>query len=56
MGILTPPVGAGLFISATLTKIPVVQIVKAVIPFLLATLAVLVLLSWRPELVTVALR
>lgn len=56
LGILTPPVGAGLFISATLTKIPVVQIVKAVIPFLLATLAVLVLLSWRPELVTVALR
>ena len=56
MGILTPPVGAGLFISAALTKLPVGQIFKAVVPFLLATMAVLVLLSWRPELVSVALR
>jgi tripartite ATP-independent transporter DctM subunit len=55
LGILTPPVGAGLFISATLAKVPVGQIVRALGPFLLATIAVLVLLSWRPELVTMAL-
>jgi tripartite ATP-independent transporter DctM subunit len=55
LGILTPPVGAGLFISAALTKLPVGQIFRAVVPFLLATMAVLVLLSWRPELVTMAL-
>jgi hypothetical protein len=29
--------------------------VRAIVPFLLATMAVLVLLSWRPELVTMAL-
>jgi tripartite ATP-independent transporter DctM subunit len=56
LGILTPPVGAGLFISAALTKVPVGKITRALIPFLLATLAVLVLLSWRPELVTVVLQ
>jgi tripartite ATP-independent transporter DctM subunit len=55
LGIVTPPVGAGLFISATLTRVPVGRIVKAIVPFLLATMAVLVLLSWRPELVTMAL-
>jgi tripartite ATP-independent transporter DctM subunit len=56
LGILTPPVGAGLFISAALTKVPVGKITRALIPFLLATIAVLVLLSWRPELVTMVLR
>ena len=56
MGILTPPVGAGLFISATLAKVPVGAIFKAVFPFLLATMAVLVLLSWQPWLVTIVLR
>jgi tripartite ATP-independent transporter DctM subunit len=56
MGILTPPVGAGLFISAALTKLPVGKIFMAVIPFLLATMAVLVLLSWQPALVTMVLR
>jgi tripartite ATP-independent transporter DctM subunit len=56
LGILTPPVGAGLFISAALAKVPVAKITRALIPFLLATIAVLVLLSWQPGLVTVALR
>jgi tripartite ATP-independent transporter DctM subunit len=55
LGIVTPPVGAGLFISATLTKVPVGQIVKAILPFLIATLLVLVLLSWQPALVTMAI-
>jgi tripartite ATP-independent transporter DctM subunit len=56
LGILTPPVGAGLFISAALTKVSVAQITRALIPFLLATIAVLVLLSWQPALVTVVLQ
>jgi tripartite ATP-independent transporter DctM subunit len=56
LGILTPPVGAGLFISAALTKVPVGEITRALVPFLLATIAVLVLLSWQPALVTVVLQ
>jgi tripartite ATP-independent transporter DctM subunit len=56
MGILTPPVGAGLFISATLAKVPPGKIFRALVPFLLATMAVLVLLSWQPWLVTMVLR
>jgi tripartite ATP-independent transporter DctM subunit len=56
LGILTPPVGAGLFISAALTKVPIGEITRALTPFLLATIVVLVLLSWQPALVTVVLQ
>jgi TRAP-type transport system large permease protein len=56
LGILTPPVGAGLFISATLTKLKPGRIFAALWPFVLVTLGVLVLLSWQPALVTMLLR
>jgi TRAP-type transport system large permease protein len=55
LGILTPPVGAGLFISATLAKVAPGRIFVALAPFLLVTIAVLVLLSWQPWLVTAVL-
>jgi TRAP-type C4-dicarboxylate transport system permease large subunit len=52
LGILTPPVGAGLFISAALSKVKPGQIFIALWPFLLVTVAVLMLLSWRPTIAT----
>ena len=55
LGILTPPVGTGLFISATLAKVPPGRIFIALAPFLLVTIVVLVLLSWQPWLVTMVL-
>ena len=55
LGILTPPVGTGLFIAATLAKVRPGRIFIALAPFLLVTIAVLVLLSWRPELITMVL-
>lgn len=55
LGILTPPVGTGLFIAATLARIRPGQIFIALAPFLLVTIAVLVLLSWQPWLVTMVL-
>ena len=56
LGILTPPVGTGLFISATLARISPGRIFIALWPFLLVTILVLVLLSWQPRLVTIALQ
>lgn len=56
LGILTPPVGTGLFISATLARVAPGRIFIALAPFLLVTVAVLVLLSWQPGLVTMVLR
>ncbi len=56
LGILTPPVGAGLFISAALARVAPGRIFVALAPFLLVVIAVLVLLSWQPQLVTMILR
>lgn len=52
LGLLTPPVGAGLFIAAKVSDVAPTRIFVALIPFLLTTLAILVLLSWQPILVT----
>ncbi|TCK04196.1 TRAP transporter large permease [Marinobacterium mangrovicola] len=51
MGLLTPPVGAGLFIGSSMTGIAPMRIFRSLLPFLLATLATLVLLAAMPELV-----
>ncbi|MBA4501333.1 TRAP transporter large permease [Marinobacterium marinum] len=54
-GLLTPPVGAGLFIGSSMTGIPPMQIFRSLLPFLLATLVTLVLLSAFPQLVLMLL-
>lgn len=53
LGLLTPPVGAGLYVAASMADAQPGAVFRALIPFLLSTLAVLVLLSWQPGLVTV---
>lgn len=55
MGLLTPPVGAGLFIASSMTGASPMRIFRALLPFLLATLVTLVLLSWKGSLVTMLL-
>nr|WP_067298838.1 TRAP transporter large permease [Marinobacterium profundum] len=55
LGLLTPPVGAGLFIASSMTGEPPMRIFRALWPFLIATLLTLVLLSWKSELVTLLL-
>ena len=52
LGLLTPPVGAGLFIASSLTGTPPLRIFRALLPFLAASLATLVLLAWQPWLTT----
>ena len=53
LGLLTPPVGAGLYVAAGMTNARPGAIFRALIPFLISTIAVLILLSWQPTLVTV---
>lgn len=55
LGLLTPPVGAGLYIASAATGVKPGAIFKALAPFLIATLLVLILLSWRPEISTALL-
>ena len=52
LGLLTPPVGAGLYIASAMSGTPPMQIVRALYPFLIAVALILVLLSWAPILTT----
>ena len=51
LGLLTPPVGAGLYISSAMTGASPMAIFRALLPFLLATILTLVLISWEEGLV-----
>ncbi|RUL46103.1 TRAP transporter large permease [Lysinibacillus antri] len=50
IGILTPPVGSGLFIASSITKVSIGNLVKSLWPFLIIALIVLLLLTYIPAL------
>jgi tripartite ATP-independent transporter DctM subunit len=52
LGLLTPPVGAGLFVASSAANVSPGKIFIALLPFLITSLIVLILLSWQPSLVT----
>ncbi|MEJ6392061.1 TRAP transporter large permease [Gymnodinialimonas sp. 2305UL16-5] len=52
LGLLTPPVGVGLYIASAMGETPTGRILKALWPFLIAVACVLVLLSYFPILST----
>ncbi len=50
IGLLTPPVGAVLFIGSAVGKVPMERVVKATLPFYACMLVVLLLLTFIPEI------
>jgi TRAP-type C4-dicarboxylate transport system permease large subunit len=52
IGLLTPPVGALLFLEAKIADISFESLVRSVAPYLVALLAVLALITYLPPLVT----
>lgn len=50
LGLLTPPLGLALFLVSPVAKVPVLRVAVAVVPFLLAQVAVLLAVAWIPEL------
>ena len=52
LGLLTPPVGVGLYITSVMSGATVGQIMKSLWPFLIAVMLVLILLSYFPVLTT----
>jgi C4-dicarboxylate transporter DctM subunit len=50
IGMVTPPVGLNLFVTAGIAKLPVTGVVRAATPWLLVLLAVLVLVTYVPWL------
>lgn len=52
IGLFTPPVGVCLFIACGIAGISISESLKALFPFFIATLLVLLLITYVPELVT----
>ena len=50
IGLLTPPVGAVLFIGSAVAKVPMEKVVKATLPFYACMVIVLLLLTFIPEI------
>ena len=50
IGLLTPPVGAVLFIGSAVGKTPMEKVVKATLPFYLCMLITLLLITFVPQI------
>ncbi|PLW75374.1 TRAP transporter large permease [Cohaesibacter celericrescens] len=53
IGTVTPPVGLSLYISARIADISIIQICKAILPFLAVQLVVLLIITVFPDLVMI---
>ncbi|MGQ2903502.1 MAG: TRAP transporter large permease [Neoaquamicrobium sediminum] len=52
LGLTTPPVGVCLFVCANIARLPLLPVVKAIMPFLLSNIIVLLLVSYIPAIST----
>ena len=52
LGLTTPPVGVCLFVASNIARVPLMLVVKAIMPFLLANLIVLFMVSYFPPFAT----
>jgi TRAP transporter, DctM subunit len=52
IGLTTPPIGVCLFICANIARLPLTPVIRAIAPFLLTNILVLLLVSYVPALAT----
>lgn len=52
LGLVTPPVGACLFVAASIARVPILSAAWAALPFLLSTLVLIVAIIFVPEIAT----
>ncbi len=50
LGLLTPPVGAGLFVAAAAAEVDLVKLMRAMVPFILVSMFVILLIIFFPWL------
>ncbi len=50
IGFITPPVGVNLFVASGMTKAKIGDISKAAVPFLIAMLVILLLITYIPQI------
>ena len=52
VGLISPPIGMTLFVTANVAKVKLTDLFKQIIPFVLVGLVVLMLITWVPALTT----
>lgn len=52
IGLVTPPVGNCLYIATAVAKVPVTEVIKEILPFLVALIVILFLITFFPFLIT----
>ena len=52
IGFVTPPMGANLFVASNLSKVSVFDIARKAVPFILAFLIALLLITFVPEILS----
>lgn len=52
IGLTTPPLGVCLFVCSNIARVPLTSVVKAILPFLVTNIIVLLLVSYIPTLAT----
>src|SRR5690606_32202371 len=52
IGLTTPPVGVCLFICSNIARLPLAPVVRAIMPFILTNILVLLAVSYFPPLAT----
>ncbi|VDZ81724.1 integral membrane transport protein [Salmonella bongori] len=50
IGTITPPVGSGLYVGASVGKVKVEHVIKPLVPFYGAIIGVLLLITYLPEI------
>lgn len=53
IGLITPPIGMNVFVASSITGVPLKRVFAGVLPFVMAEFAVLALIAFFPEIVTV---
>jgi C4-dicarboxylate transporter DctM subunit len=53
IGMITPPVGLNLFVTSGITGMPMVEVIRAAVPWLLLLLMFLILITYVPWISTV---
>lgn len=51
IGTLTPPFGLNLYVGSSVSKVPVHEIAKQALPFILAAITVLILITYCPQII-----
>jgi TRAP-type C4-dicarboxylate transport system permease large subunit len=52
IGLTTPPVGVCLFVASNIARLPLSPVIRAIIPYIITNLIVLLMVSYMPPLAT----